>query len=570
MVRLLVAMSSVYIALITVVCIVLATAAVALVLWLDRRKHRAKLDRSAEAAVKKEKTAPEQPAKQAEQQEETLPTAEAEESEQAEQEEETLPKTEELEQAGQEEETLPKTEEPEQTEQEEETLPTAEAEQPAAEESKRAKQKKEALPKKELPKTEPAEAVSEDGAMRAVAPAFMGARTIMYNKSFTAKLIQLDDISKQWYSMLKNELLSYRKVRARMSWKRESFRLGRKCVARFVVRGKRLCLLLALSAADYEGTRYRVEDISDVKSCADTPCLYRIKNARRAEYAKSLIADVMAQLGAEKTETPSENYVLPFETTEALIERGLIKKIIVIRPVAVDEAAVSAVSEDTAEAKKEEDTPAAIGDEYEEEDFEDSEEEEEAEEEATPAPIYDEYVEEEDFEDPEEETQAETAADVQEEVHYNKSFTAKVIQLSDITKRWYSRLKNELLSYGNVCDVMSWKRESFRLNQKYVARFMVRGKTLCLLFALDPKKYGEAKFNVQDVSRIHACKDTPSMLRLKNERSVKHAVHLISEAMRKAGTHKVPHEERDYYIPYATTAKLLEQGLVRSSGKKQK
>ncbi|MDE7158072.1 MAG: hypothetical protein K2N74_00700 [Clostridiales bacterium] len=489
MIRLLVALSPVYIALIAVACVVLAAAVAAVIIVSLRKKRRAQSMQPAETPVQK--------------QEKELP-AEAE----------------------------PKKEAP----------------------AKPAPAKVE--PQKPEPvKTAPAEPVQEEGVKRAVAPAFMGERTEMLNKSFTAKIIQLDEVSKQWYSLLKNELLSYRKVRARMSWKRETYRLGRKCAARFVVRGKRLCLQLALSAESYAGTRYRVEDISDVKSCADAPCLYRIKNARRAEYAKKLIADVMAQLGVEKAETAAENYVLPFESTDELIARGLIKKILVVRAVAEEEAAVSAVAEETVEAVEEEETPAPLYDEYIEEDFEDEEPDE---------------PEEAEEEEVKEEAQAEPASEKKEEPQYNKSFTAKVIQLNDISKRWYSRLKNELLSYGDICDVMSWKRESFRLNKKYVARFMVRGKTLCLLLALDPKKYGEAKLNVRDVSKIHACADTPSMLRLKNERSVKHAVHLISEAMRKAGTHKVPHEERDYYIPYATTAQLVEQGLVRSSDKKQK
>lgn len=54
------------------------------------------------------------------------------------------------------------------------------------------------------------------------------------------------------------------------------------------------------------------------------------------------------------------------------------------------------------------------------------------------------------------------------------------------------------------------------------------------------------------------------MLRLKNERSVKNAEHLIQEAMKAAGAKKsARYRERDYYIPYATTAQLIEKGLVK-------
>ncbi len=152
---------------------------------------------------------------------------------------------------------------------------------------------------------------------------------VRYEKSFTAKLTQLKSEVKDWYSLLKNELLSYKKVRSRMSWKRESFRLGRMTVARFVVRGKTLCLLLAVEPAGYAGTKYSVEDVSSVAANADTPCLYRIKNARRAKYAVEIIAGLMKELKVLKDASFAEqNYAMPYEDTAALLEQGLVKRVV--------------------------------------------------------------------------------------------------------------------------------------------------------------------------------------------------------------------------------------------------
>lgn len=152
---------------------------------------------------------------------------------------------------------------------------------------------------------------------------------VRYEKSFTAKLIQLKNETKEWYSCLKNELLSYKKVRARMSWKKESFRMGRMTLARFVVRGKTLCLLLAVEPAGYAGTKYSVEDVSQVAANADTPCLYRIKNARRAKYAVEMIAGLMKELQAGKDGAfVEQNYVLPYEETAVLLEQGFVKRVI--------------------------------------------------------------------------------------------------------------------------------------------------------------------------------------------------------------------------------------------------
>ena len=146
-------------------------------------------------------------------------------------------------------------------------------------------------------------------------------------KTFKAKLIQSDPTVKEYYSQLKNRLLSYRKVHDRMSKQRETFRFGRVCVARMAIRGKTLKLYLALRAADYEETKYKVEDVSDIKSYVDTPLLTKIKNNRRMKYALDLIDAAMAQVGAApKREAASTDYVaeLPFENTEDLYEKGLI------------------------------------------------------------------------------------------------------------------------------------------------------------------------------------------------------------------------------------------------------
>lgn len=152
---------------------------------------------------------------------------------------------------------------------------------------------------------------------------------LRYNRSFTARLIQSDDDTKHWYTELKNNLLSYKKSKARMSWKRESFRIGREPLARFAYRGKTLCVYLPLNAADFEDTKYKVEDASDSVQFEDTPCMYRIKNARRAKYAMELIALVAERLNAPRIERETEDFYVPYEGLLELINKGLIKRNVV-------------------------------------------------------------------------------------------------------------------------------------------------------------------------------------------------------------------------------------------------
>ncbi len=145
----------------------------------------------------------------------------------------------------------------------------------------------------------------------------------LYNRSFEAKLIQSDDTVKEFYSVLKNELLAYDAV-ARISWKHEAFRFGRSNRAKFVIRGKTLCLCLALDPAAYSESKYLVDDMSRFVSFAKTPLLYRIKNKRRCRYAAELIAELF---GSEnRTEREEENFAdIPYRDTPTLVEEGLIK-----------------------------------------------------------------------------------------------------------------------------------------------------------------------------------------------------------------------------------------------------
>ncbi|MDE6104811.1 MAG: uL15 family ribosomal protein, partial [Clostridia bacterium] len=149
---------------------------------------------------------------------------------------------------------------------------------------------------------------------------------IRYNRSFTAKLIQADDKVKNYYSQIKNELKKY-PVKERTSWRYETFKKGRQLLAKITLRGKTLCLYCALDAADYAGTKYKVEDVSSKKSNAAVPARFRIKNDRRAKYSEKIIADLMAKHSLEGGESKYEDYAAqyPYEELEPLIERKLVK-----------------------------------------------------------------------------------------------------------------------------------------------------------------------------------------------------------------------------------------------------
>lgn len=156
-----------------------------------------------------------------------------------------------------------------------------------------------------------------------------GFNTVRYDRSFTAKLVKSNDILKERYSEIKNELLSYPKVRATLSWRYESFNYGRKRVARMSIRGATLCVYLALSPEDYVDTKYKLEDVSEQISLGELKCLYRIKNDRRVKYVKELLAKIFESYGAQKGAQSERDWYLPYNGDAVLLQNGLIKRKIV-------------------------------------------------------------------------------------------------------------------------------------------------------------------------------------------------------------------------------------------------
>ena len=185
---------------------------------------------------------------------------------------------------------------------------------------------------------------------------------IRYRRSFLSRLIQTDDIIKDYYSEIKNELLSYRGVKARTSWAKESFKRGRVPLAKMDVKGKTLYLYLALDPERFKDTKYIVKAAK-----GDCPTLIKIKGERKKKHALELIALLMAEQGLERIEREAEDYRLPYEETDALIKRGLIK-IILPKGEKLDENAVTVKADlsELSDMKKDaegEQTPAPVAEE---------------------------------------------------------------------------------------------------------------------------------------------------------------------------------------------------------------
>lgn len=148
-----------------------------------------------------------------------------------------------------------------------------------------------------------------------------------YKKSFLARLIQSTDETKSYYSDIKNAMLSYKKTNSRISWHFDTINSGRNKLLKFAVRGKTLMLYLALDANEYADTKYALEAVEGQKY-EETPALCKITSDRKAKYAIELVAIVAEKFGLVKgKEDKNDDYRLPYESTETLLERGLIREI---------------------------------------------------------------------------------------------------------------------------------------------------------------------------------------------------------------------------------------------------
>ena len=184
-------------------------------------------------------------------------------------------------------------------------------------------------------------------------PQEQGTRAVL-NMSFTAKLSQSEDALKAVYSEVKNTLLSYKKIRSRVSWKCDTFYKGRTKCAIVMLRGKKLYLYVALNADRLEA-KFRAKDVSEKKRFASTPALIKVSGKRTLLYAKQVIDILMQEVGAEKGAEQNVNYKIRRKSTKTLIDEGLIK----ITYVKSRFIAPAAQAETPAETATAEEAPAA-------------------------------------------------------------------------------------------------------------------------------------------------------------------------------------------------------------------
>lgn len=341
---------------------------------------------------------------------------------------------------------------------------------------------------------------------------------ITYRKSFMAKYILSDDRCKEVYGKLKNKLMSIKGMKSRTSWFYDAFNVGRINFAKLSVRGKYVALYLNLDIKDYPENIYHQEFVGDRRRFGDTSFKIHVKSNRTIKYAMRLIDDEIKKFSLKTGPIPKENYYLEYEPEEPLVRRGLIQ----------------VLSNKYTYSPKEQvlvDTHT--------------------------------YNEEQEL-FREDETQQVIFVDGSKVfVKERKSFEAKLIQSSVETQRYYSLIKNQLLSFTKVKSRVSWKYDSFSLGRIKLAKMQIRGKYLVLYLNLDISKYPK-RMGIENSSKYEMFKDTPLTLRIKNDKKFELAIELIDDLRRRfileEGFLKEAH---DYSLGFESSDDLKKKGLIK-------
>ena len=150
-------------------------------------------------------------------------------------------------------------------------------------------------------------------------------------------------------------------------------------------------------------------------------------------------------------------------------------------------------------------------------------------------------------------------------IKYIKSFKAKMMLASEETKEYFAKIVNGLLKYTKVKMRESQQYVTFKRGKDLLCKIAVRGKTLCVHFALEPSRLDD-KYFITDLSGVRKFAETPSMLKVKSERGVKYAFELIDAVRERFGlTENAKYKESvttaDY--PSADMNTLIARGLVK-------
>lgn len=136
----------------------------------------------------------------------------------------------------------------------------------------------------------------------------------------------------------------------------------------------------------------------------------------------------------------------------------------------------------------------------------------------------------------------------------------KLHQTVNSIKKYYSKLKNELLSYKKIKSNMTQTADNFKAGKDILAKMVVVANNLRLYLALNPEDYKDAKYHQRNVKDQKGYEDTPLMVKVSNDKDYKNAVALIKGLVKK---HELERNKRYVYEPYAEKYPYIKNAVFK-------
>lgn len=155
---------------------------------------------------------------------------------------------------------------------------------------------------------------------------------------------------------------------------------------------------------------------------------------------------------------------------------------------------------------------------------------------------------------------------------YRKSFEAKLIQSEPQIKRYYSAIKNALLSYKGTKSRVSWTADSFHNGRMQIAKINVKTRILELYLALDPASLEGTVYRGQDVGALRKYAETPFRYKIRTQRKFNWALELVHRVCEEHGLSPIDIEPVDYesQYPFDTMENLVKRKLVKVTTRLEK
>ena len=147
---------------------------------------------------------------------------------------------------------------------------------------------------------------------------------VKYDYSFDAKLHLAKEETRHFYEHIASFVQSYG-LTINKSWNKEKIQFGKKTYAIMSFKGLKLTVSFALNLADYEGSKYKLVDVSNIKKFVNYPAQMKITSDRKSVWVTELLVDMLSKDGVEdKKLNVIVNKIKP-KTKRRLIREKLIK-----------------------------------------------------------------------------------------------------------------------------------------------------------------------------------------------------------------------------------------------------